>query len=50
MEGDLECAWSLEMASKLAEIILQREKWNIENYQKILRHVIVMQRFKLLED
>ena len=23
-----ECAWSLEMESKLAEVILQREKWN----------------------
>ena len=24
-----ECAWSLEVESKLAEIILQREKWNL---------------------
>ena len=24
-----ECAWSLEMESKLAEVILQREKWNL---------------------
>ena len=23
------CAWSLEMESKLAEVILQREKWNL---------------------
>ena len=37
------CAWSLEMESKLAEVILQREKWNlfwdhisyVENHQKI---------------
>lgn len=24
-----ECAWSLEMESKLAAVILQREKWNL---------------------
>ena len=24
-----ECTWCLEMASKLAEVILQREKWNL---------------------
>ena len=40
-----ECAWSLEMEQKLAEVVLQREKWNlfwrqisyVENCQKILR-------------
>ena len=24
-----ECAWSLEVESKLVEVILQREKWNL---------------------
>ena len=24
-----ECTWSLEVESKLAEVILQREKWNL---------------------
>ena len=38
-----EYAWSLEVESKLAEVILQREKWNlfwdhisyVDNHQKI---------------